>query len=188
MALWRKITKTVPCLSCTANPNTSLDETFPVERPAQSTLASDAVRMPSGRPLQTRSSPNAPGGKREQQATVAGTPPVSTSLTDSAAGAQPPQPSQLSGTSGTSPVLEKPESAESTGESTNVAVAGHRTSSAAIDMAIGSLLSVLKVAKEASTSLPPLDAALGAIVASIEVYSVSTDLLDVSTASSSNLR
>ena len=49
-------------------------------------------------------------------------------------------------------------------------------SSDTIKTAMGALLSVLKIAKEASAPLPPLQAALGAVVASIEIYNVGTGL------------
>ena len=47
-------------------------------------------------------------------------------------------------------------------------------SSDTIKTAMGALLSVLEVAKEASAPMPPLQAALGAAVASIKIYNVGT--------------
>ena len=52
-------------------------------------------------------------------------------------------------------------------------------SSDAMKTAMGALLSVLEVAKEASAPLPPLQAALGAVVASIKIYNVGTGLFIV---------
>ena len=50
-------------------------------------------------------------------------------------------------------------------------------SSDVMKTAVGALLNILEVAKEASAPLPPLQTALGAVVASIKIYNVGTDLL-----------
>ena len=45
-------------------------------------------------------------------------------------------------------------------------------------MVLGGLSTLLKVAKEASSPLPPLQTALGAVIACLEIYSVSDRFLE----------
>ena len=144
----------------------------------QTLLLPPAAQLLSDHPSQTQSSPTVPDGEGEQQTQEAGTSSTSTANANSdvslAQSHQPP------GASSTSPEPEKSALGASAVESSNPVAEHHRgpttTPRGWSDFkktAKGALWSILKIAKEASAPLPPLQAVLGGIVASAEIYDVS---------------
>ena len=136
------------------------------------------AQPPNDTSLQTRSSPAVTGRENEQQTKTTGTSPSIANADTEASLDQSPQPPEASSTSSEP---EKPALGASVVESPNPVGEGHHSTTTTPrgwadfkKTAKGALLSILKIAKEASAPLPPLQAVLGGVVASVEIYDVST--------------
>ena len=140
---------------------------------------STAVTEPSTR-SQTQSSSATSGGENEVQMRAVDAPP-----TPQTPHIQPSQTAQIPVTPSTSVLPEKTtptEPRETTTQATSPSTtdppapaSSPSASSNAAKTVMGGLKHALKIAKEVSGALPPLQAALGAVVASIEIYEVSAE-------------
>ena len=159
-------------------PPVRITTTQPDTATAQTPSVPPLAQPVTDHPLQTQSSAAVPCGENEQETPATGTSSPSIANADTEASlAQSPQPP---GASSASPVPEKPALGASVVEPPNPVAEGHRSPTTTPQgwsdfkkTAKGALLSILKIAKEASTPLPPLQAVLGGVVASVEIYNVS---------------